>query len=277
MEQYHKVSALCSKEVTQRYSTSFSLAVLLLGKRFRDPIYGIYGFVRLADEIVDSFYGFNQADLLEKLRADTFDSIQAGISTNPILHSFQMVVNRFGIETEVVEAFLDSMAMDLYKKEYDPSEFHRYVYGSAEAVGLMCLRVFCEGKPGLYNELKHSARKLGEAFQKVNFLRDLKDDYEYRGRSYFPGVDFENLSNATKSSLEADIEKDFSEAFQGILRLPTGARMGVYLAYRYYLILLQKIKRADASQLMQQRYRISNFNKAVILSKSYIRHAFGLF
>lgn len=276
MNLYDNVSLSCSKMVTNRYSTSFSLAVMLLDKKFRDPIYAIYGFVRIADEIVDTFYGYNQREMLTRFKNEAYTAIEEGISTNPILHSFQAVVRKYGIEKESIDAFLGSMEMDLNQQIYSPTEFQQYVFGSAEAVGLMCLKVFTEGNDDEYQRLKAPARKLGEAFQKVNFLRDLKDDYVARGRSYFPNVNFASFDNSTKRMLEADIEKDFQEAFLGIQQLPSGAKLGVYLAFRYYRILLQKIKDADASEILGKRYSVSSISKAVILSKGVIRERLGI-
>ena len=244
---------------------------------YRDAIYGIYGFVRFADEIVDSFHGYNQEDLFYNFKADTYKAIKDGISTNPILHSFQLVVNKYNVDRELVDAFLTSMEWDLRKTTYNNRELKDYIYGSAEVVGLMCLRVFYPNDEAGYQALKHPARKLGEAFQKVNFLRDIKADYQQLGRVYFPGVDFTDFTEKEKVAIEGDIEADFREAFQGIVRLKREARLGVYLAYRYYLQLFKKIKRAKARELANQRYRISNTTKATLLAKSYLRESVGFF
>lgn len=270
MDLYLENALKCSKETTNKYSTSFSLGVRLLDASIRDAIYAIYGYVRFADEIVDTFFEHNQAQLLNNFKQQTFEAIEQGISTNPILHSFQWVVNTYGIEKNMIESFLYSMYMDLSKSEYDEKGYKKYIYGSAEVVGLMCLKVFCHEKPGLYCELVGPARKLGEAFQKVNFLRDMESDYEERGRTYFPGVDFEQFSTNDKRMIEEDINTDFKEALKGIANLPLSARFGVYLAYSYYLELLRKINRTPANQLIRKRIRVSDTRKFYILFKSYL-------
>lgn len=247
----------------------------MLDKRFRRPVYAIYGFVRFADEIVDTFLEHDKATLLHEFRSQTYEAIDKGISTNPILHGFQWVVRSFGIERELIDAFLDSMAMDLKKNTYTPEEYQQYIYGSAEVVGLMCLRVFCEGKNDAYHALLPAARKLGEAFQKVNFLRDMHADHRYRGRVYFPGVDFDQFDQDIKEEIEQDIRKDFRHAFEGIRSLPADARLGVYLAYRYYLELLKKIRKASPDELLASRIRVSDRQKFVLLLKAYIRNRTG--
>ncbi len=219
-ELFDQTTFECSKLVTLRYSTSFSLGIKTLDKKFHLPIYAIYGFVRYADEIVDTFHDFDKAALLEEFKAETFKAIEKGISLNPILHSFQLVVNEYQIDKHLIEAFLFSMEMDLYKKRFDDSKYEEYIYGSAEVVGLMCLKVFCKGNDSEYQTLMPSAKKLGAAFQKVNFLRDLKSDYEERGRVYFPGVDFKQFTPEVKKQIEEDIAKDFEEALVGIMKLP---------------------------------------------------------
>ena len=229
---------------TNRYSTSFSLGIKLFDQKLRMPIYSIYGFVRFADEIVDTFHGHDKAALLAKFRSDTYQALEDKISLNPILQSFQQVVNRYNIETDLIDAFLDSMAMDLDDYTYTTDMYQKYIYGSAEVVGLMCLRIFCDGKEEQYQSLKASACSLGAAFQKVNFLRDIKSDFEERGRVYFPGVEYHTFSDSDKLAIEADIKKDFDDAYQGIIKLPTGARLGVMLAYVYYTKLFAKIKKA---------------------------------
>jgi len=266
----------CSQLVTNRYSTSFSLGIKLFDQKLRMPIYSIYGFVRFADEIVDTFHGHDKAALLAKFRMDTYQALEDKISLNPILQSFQQVVNRYNIETDLIDAFLDSMAMDLDDYTYTTDMYQKYIYGSAEVVGLMCLRIFCDGKEEQYQSLKASACSLGAAFQKVNFLRDIKSDFEERGRVYFPGVEYHTFSDSDKLAIEADIKKDFDDAYQGIVRLPNGARLGVYLAYVYYTNLLKKISRESASELSDRRIRVSDGRKFMLLCKSTIRHQFNI-
>jgi len=258
----------CSKLITEKYSTSFSLGIKAFEKHLRYPVYAIYGFVRYADEIVDTFYGHDQRQLIDDFRIETFKAINAGISTNPVLQSFQQVVNQYGIERELIDAFLTSMKMDLDKTAYDEGGYKVYIYGSAEVVGLMCLRVFCANDGGLYNQLIPKARSLGSAFQKINFLRDIKADYEDRGRTYFPGVDFGNFTAHDKSSIETDIKTDFDDALAGIKLLPKAARLGVYVAYVYYLQLFKKIRCTPASIIMQKRVRISNARKLSLYLKA---------
>ena len=266
----------CSKLVTNRYSTSFSLGIKLFEKKLRMPIYAVYGFVRFADEIVDTFHGYNKAELLARFKADTYQALEDRISLNPILHTFQQVVHRYGIETELIDAFLESMAMDLDDYTYTTEVYKKYIYGSAEVVGLMCLRVFCDGDDEQYKRLKASAQSLGAAFQKVNFLRDIKSDYEERGRTYFPGIDYHAFSEADKNAIESDIMKDFVDAYQGIKRLPRGARLGVHLAYIYYTKLLKKISRESAAKLSDQRIRVSDGRKVMLLFNSAICHRLNL-
>jgi len=265
-----------SKLITQRYSTSFSMGIRVFDKRFRDPIYAIYGFVRFADEIVDTFHDYPKAELLTRFWQDTYRAIEEGISLNPVLQSFQEVVNTYGIERELIDAFLKSMEMDLHEETHDQASYEEYIYGSAEVVGLMCLRVFCEGDKAQFDELKASACSLGAAFQKVNFLRDLKSDFDDRGRVYFPGVDFTNFTNEDKIMIEADIRKDFDHAYEGIVRLPKGARFGVYLAYVYYLNLLQKIKASPADRVAEQRIRVNDGRKVVLLFSSALRNSLNM-
>ncbi|NND33341.1 MAG: phytoene/squalene synthase family protein, partial [Saprospiraceae bacterium] len=247
------------------------LGIYMLNKRLHVPIYSIYGFVRIADEIVDSFHGFKKAQLLEKFSEDTFQAIEDRISTNPVLHAFQLTVNKYAIERELVETFLQSMHMDLDKSNYDAGELDQYILGSAEVVGLMCLRVFVNGDDNLYQQLKHPAMKLGSAFQKVNFLRDLQADFEDLGRSYFPDVDLTKLGEADKARIEEEIQSDFEEALVGIKQLPATARLGVYTAYVYYLQLFRKIRRTCPSRIMTSRIRISNPRKLFLLLKSYLQ------
>ena len=273
---FHEVSQECSRITTEKYSTSFSSAIRLLNKDLRTPIFNIYGFVRFADEIVDTFHDFDKAVLLQEFKIATYDAIEKGISMNPILHSFQITVNQFGIDRELIDAFLYSMELDLDKRKYDRAGYEQYIYGSAEVVGLMCLFVFCEGDKKMYEQLKPYARSLGAAFQKVNFLRDLKADYEGLERVYFPGCDFRNFTSADKAAIEADIQKDFDHAYEGILLLPMKARFGVYVAYKYYLSLFKKIKKVRPQKIMEERIRIPDYGKVFILAKAGIRSQLNL-
>ena len=272
---YDELSIKISKQTTQKYSTSFSLGIKLLDSEIRNSIYGIYGFVRLADEIVDSFHGFPQKEMLEKLKLDVYYSIENKISTNPILHAFQLVVNSYKIPTELIEQFLISMEMDLDPLDYDKETYDRYILGSAEVVGLMCLIVFLQGDQEKYAQLKPFAMKLGSAFQKVNFLRDLKDDYSTLGRTYFPEIDIANFNNAVKSEIEKDIEIDFNLGFEGIKLLPAKTRLGVYIAFIFYKGLFKKIKKLDAEDLLQGRVRIPNAIKFGLIFKGYVQHSFN--
>ncbi|MEI7472754.1 MAG: phytoene/squalene synthase family protein [Chitinophagaceae bacterium] len=268
---YHHTSQQCSKITTETYSTSFSSAIKLLHKDLRTPIFNIYGFVRLADEIVDTFHHQDKQALLDEFRAATYDALERGISLNPILHSFQLTVNENKIDIALIDAFFDSMEMDLNKTKYDLLGYKEYIYGSAEVVGLMCLYVFCNGDAKMYSQLKPAAQSLGAAFQKVNFLRDIKADYHLLSRTYFPGVDFNNFTHDVKSEIENDIANDFAAAYQGILELPVKARFGVYVAYKYYLSLFKKIKRTQPAQILEARIRIPNYSKAFILAKAGLR------
>lgn len=271
LEQYHNTCSKLSKRLTIAYSTSFSWGIKAFAPEYRDPIYSIYGYVRVADEIVDTFHDFNKKELLEKFRQDTFEAIEKGISTNPILHAFQKVVNDFNIDIKLVEAFLKSMEMDLSESSYRRDDYDEYIYGSAEVVGLMCLYVFVDGDEEKYKKLEHSARMLGSAFQKVNFLRDIKSDLTDRGRIYLPDVNAEfMINNEHKKRLEKEIDQEFHEAFLGIVKLPIGVKLGVYSAYLYYLMLFKKIKRLDVDQLLNKRVRISNYYKFYLLLKSVI-------
>jgi len=272
---YNKVTYACSRTVTHAYSTSFTLGIKTLDKQYREPVYAIYGFVRLADEIVDTFHAYDKHRLIDQFEHDTQQAIVDGISLNPILHAFQDVVNTYAIPYELINAFLHSMKMDLSYSAYDTPQFNEYVYGSAEVVGLMCLKVFCDAHPARYDQLKAPARKLGAAFQKVNFLRDMKSDYWERGRMYFPGVVFEQFDNASKQQIEADIEQDFREAHTGILNLNAGARVGVYLAYVYYRTLFNKIKKLPASEIVTNRVRVPDFKKALLMAQTYIKSSFN--
>lgn len=274
---FHTVSEKCSQVVTEKYSTSFSSAIRLLHKDLRTPIFNIYGFVRLADEIVDTFHGYDKKALLNQFRIETYEAIDRGISCNPILNSFQSTVNKYNISRDLVEAFFQSMAMDLCKQEYKKEEeFREYIYGSAEVVGLMCLYVFCEGRKDTYEQLKSSARSLGAAFQKVNFLRDIRADYLELSRLYFPGCDFNNFTELQKEQIERDIHNDFHEAYKGLIKLPLKARFGVYVAYKYYLSLFKKIKKMKPALVLEQRIRIPNYSKLMIILRAGVKNQLRL-
>lgn len=266
------VSVQCCKLTTRTYSTSFSLGIHFLQNHLRNSIYSIYGFVRFADEIVDSFEGYNKDILLQKFKDDTYDAIQNKISLNPILNAFQEVVLRYKMNPDLIKAFLHSMEMDLIKTNYSKDSYNQYIFGSAEVVGLMCLHVFTEGNKQLYEELKPYAMKLGAAFQKVNFLRDMKADYQTLGRTYFPNVDFSDFTTDAKRAIEADIEKDFKEALIGIKRLPVSSKGGVYLAYVYYNSLFKKIKNIPAQKILNKRIRINNGKKFGLMLNSLIQY-----
>jgi phytoene synthase len=253
------------------------MGIRVFDKKYRSPIYAIYGFVRFADEIVDTFHDFPKKELLDKFRRDTFEAIESGISLNPVLHSFQNVVNKYNIERELIDAFLDSMEMDLNLNAYEDNLYQKYIYGSAEVVGLMCLRVFVNGDENMYKHLYASARSLGSAFQKINFLRDIKSDFDERGRVYFPGVDFLSFSLGDKLQIESDIKKDFDDALLGITQLPQGVRFGVYLAYKYYTKLFQKIKSASPTKVKEERIRVRDSRKVVLIFSSAFRLRFNLF
>ncbi len=276
MTLYRKTCQECSQLITQRYSTSFSMGIKAFDKAYRAPIYAIYGFVRFADEIVDTFHEHNKAVLLERFRRETYLAIEEGISLNPVLQSFQEVVNRFGIERHLIEAFLASMEMDLHHHAYEDGLYKEYIYGSAEVVGLMCLRVWTDGDDAYYEELKPSARSLGSAFQKINFLRDMKSDFDERGRVYFPGVDFTRFTEEDKEMIEADIKADFDHAYTGIVKLPKGVRFGVYLAYVYYTKLFQKIKNSPAHQVKKARIRVNDSRKVALLLSSAVRNSLNI-
>ncbi|MFY0591865.1 MAG: phytoene/squalene synthase family protein [Roseivirga sp.] len=273
MELFDQTTLECSKLITQRYSTSFTLGIQTLDKKLHYPIYGIYGFVRYADEIVDTFHDHDKADLLARFKKDTYKAIEEKISLNPVLHSFQLVVNKYNLDHELIEAFLRSMEMDLQETVYDQAGYEEYIYGSAEVIGLMCLKIFCEGDEHSYQSLLPAAKSLGSAFQKVNFLRDIKSDFQERGRVYFPGIDFKNFTTVAKEEIEADIQKDFDDALDGIKRLPKSAQKGVYLAYKYYLKLFRKIKNCPASKIQQQRIRVPNARKFAILLGTYLQRS----
>ncbi len=265
---YDQTAAQCSKLITNKYSTSFSLGIKMLDKSIRLPIYSIYGFVRVADEIVDSFHDYDKEKLLDAFVLETYQAIEEGISTNPVLNAFQQVVNDYNIERAHIQAFFDSMHQDLNKTAYTPKEYQEYIYGSAQVVGLMCLKVFCNGEQCNYEELKDGAEALGAAFQKVNFLRDYKDDKQALGRAYFPNIDFKGLDVEAKKAIEEDIEKDFKKAKEDILKLPKCARFGVYTAYLYYYMLFRKIQDSPLEKILQSRIRINNFFKIILLPVS---------
>lgn len=275
---FDQVSNNCSRLVTKKYSTSFSLAVKMLSPKIRTAIYNIYGFVRFADEIVDSFHAYDKEKLINKFEADYYEALEDGISLNPILNAFQKTVFQYQISDDLVQAFLKSMKADLHKTEYTTKEeYDSYIYGSADVVGLMCLRVFVNGDTEKYNELKDAAMRLGSAFQKVNFLRDLKDDIDNLNRSYFPNVDLRALNNESKNQIISEIEEDFEVAFkEGILKLPVEAKFGVYIAYRYYRKLLNKLKNTPSSKILETRVRISNPMKINLLARSFVKYKLNL-
>jgi len=269
---FDNVSNVCSEITTKAYSTSFSLGIKILDKSLHNPIYGIYGFVRFADEIVDSFHDYNKKELFNKYKDDTYLGIKNKISLNPIINSFQEVVNKFKIDHTLIESFLNSMEMDLEDQDYDDDTYKKYILGSAEVVGLMCLTIFVHGDQNKYNNLKPYAMKLGSAFQKINFLRDANDDYKTLGRTYFPEVNMENFNKSDKVKIENEIENEFHEGLKGIRMLPNTSRGGVYLAYKYYYNLFKKIKKIPAHQILEKRTRISNFRKFAILVSSMIKY-----
>ena len=273
---FHSSSEECSQVVTRRYSTSFASAIRMLHRDLRAPICNIYGFVRLADEIVDTFHEHDKAALLANFKSDTYAAIAQGISLNPILHSFQRTVNQYGIDHHLIEAFFRSMEMDLSQKKYDNRGYQEYIYGSAEVVGLMCLYVFCEGDRQQYTSLESAARSLGAAFQKVNFLRDIKADFNGLSRVYFPGCDFTNFTTADKRKIEADIYQDFRAAYGGIQQLPLKARFGVYVAYKYYLSLFKKIRSLEPKRVLESRIRIPNYRKAMIVVRAGVKNQLRL-
>jgi phytoene/squalene synthetase len=273
---FDDVSFACSKVTTRAYSTSFSLGIRFLDRHFHDPIYAIYGFVRCADEVVDSFHGYDKAGLLEDFKHQTWQAIQQGISTNPILNSFQYVVKKYGIDADLINGFFASMEADLNQTTYTEAAYQQYIFGSAEVVGLMCLKVFTENDQQLYERLTPPARKLGAAFQKVNFLRDIRADYLTLGRTYFPGVNFTRFTWYEKEKIQADITSDFEEALAGIRQLPVSSRKGVYLAYFYYRKLFMMIKNVPAEKTLTARIRIPNHKKIGLMFQSMIRHQLNL-
>lgn len=273
---FSDVSFEASKITTQKYSTSFSLGIKFFRKEIRNPIYGIYGFVRFADEIVDTFSGYNQRELFYKFKQDTYDALEQRISLNPILNSFQEVVHQYHIDRETIDQFLYSMEIDLYRNRYDSLGYKQYITGSAEVVGLMCLRVFCNGNDTLYESLKEYAESLGSAYQKINFLRDLSHDYKQLGRVYFPNLDITTFDEEAKFKIIVDIENDFKHGFRGIMKLPKSARFGVYLSYIYFFSLLQKIRFQPSSTILKERVRIGNSWKVMLLLKSYLKNKLNL-
>lgn len=273
---YDTIALKCSRVVTTGYSTSFSLGIRTLAVRHRPAIYAIYGFVRLADEIVDTFFGHRQREMLDRFRLETQEAISEGVSPNPVLHSFQWAVNTYNIDREFIDAFLYSMEMDLEQKNHDRQSYNQYIYGSAEAVGLMCLRVFCHDNPERFDTLREPARRLGSAFQKVNFLRDIKSDYQERGRVYFPGVDFNCFTAADKKQIEEDIAEDFRASLEGIRRLDQGSRRGVYLAYSYYMALFARIRKTKPEAITGMRLRISDRRKFLLMIRVTVNDLLGL-
>lgn len=273
---FDKVSLETSRMTTRSYSTSFSLGTRFLGASVRDAIYSIYGFVRFADEIVDTFHDYDKEYLLDKFKKDTYEAIEMGISLNPILNSFQKAVKDFRIDMALIDTFLESLEMDLKKTAYTRQGYEQYILGSAEVVGLMCLKVFVYGDEERYKELQFSAMRLGAAFQKINFLRDLKADYQEMGRTYFPGIDLENFNAEEKKRIEKEIEMDFIEGYKGILELPKSSRFGVYMAYIYFYQLFKKIQRTDAQEILKTRIRIPNQKKYAIFVESYVKHSLNL-
>lgn len=273
---FDKASFKASQMTTHLYSTSFSMGTRMLAPSIRQAIYGIYGFVRFADEIVDTFHGYNKERLLEKFKRDTYEAIEDGISLNPILNSFQHVVREYNIERELIDTFLESMEMDLKKSTYSREGYEKYILGSAEVVGLMCLKVFVNGDEAMYQKLQYSAMRLGAAFQKINFLRDMKADFEGLGRTYFPGANLDQFDESEKKRIEKEIEIDFAEGYAGILQLPKSSRFGVYMAYIYFYQLFKKIQRTHASKIMKERIRIPNDRKVTLMIESYLKHSLNL-
>ena len=276
-ELFDKISEECSKNVTKSYSTSFSLATKMLSSNIRQDIYNIYGFVRFADEIVDTFHSYNKKELFKRFVDDLNHSLKQKISLNPILNSFQKIVHKYNIDRDLINSFLKSMEQDLKKKKYESlHEYNEYIYGSADVVGLMCLKVFVSGRNDDYKKLKPYAMSLGSAFQKVNFLRDLNDDYKKLNRVYFPGVDYGTFNEDVKNNIMIDIEKDFAKALKGIYMLPNNSKFGVYAAYKYYKRLLRKLERASYLQIKSKRVRVPNYQKVDVLARSYVRYRLNI-
>jgi phytoene/squalene synthetase len=268
---FDETSIAMSRRLALNYSTSFSLGIRLLSKECRWAIFSIYGLVRVADEIVDTFHGYNKEQMLMDFKSQTYRAMEEGISTNPVLHAFQLAANQYGVGKELIEPFFNSMEEDLDTSSHNAQSYSEYIYGSAEVVGLMCLKVFCNGNDQQYNDLVPFARSLGAAFQKVNFLRDIRSDVEERGRVYFPGVDFNQFSDSDKYAIIQDVKNDFAHAYQGIVQLPVGCRLGVYTAYIYYLKLLEKIERTTAVDILESRVRIPNTQKIALLAQSFVK------
>ena len=276
-ELFDKISEECSKNVTKSYSTSFSLATKMLSSNIRQDIYNIYGFVRFADEIVDTFHSYNKKELFKRFVDDLNHSLKEKISLNPILNSFQKTVHKYNIDRDLINSFLKSMEQDLKKKKYESiHEYKEYIYGSADVVGLMCLKVFVSGRNDDYKKLKPYAMSLGSAFQKVNFLRDINDDYKKLNRVYFPGVDYGTFNEDVKNNIMIDIEKDFAKALKGIYMLPNNSKFGVYAAYKYYKRLLRKLERASYLQIKSERVRVPNYQKVDVLARSYVRYRLNI-
>ena len=276
-ELFDKISEECSKNVTKSYSTSFSLATKMLSSNIRQDIYNIYGFVRFADEIVDTFHSYNKKELFKRFVDDLNHSLKHKISLNPILNSFQKTVHKYNIDRDLINSFLKSMEQDLKKKKYESlQEYNEYIYGSADVVGLMCLKVFVSGRNDDYKKLKPYAMSLGSAFQKVNFLRDINDDYKKLNRIYFPGVDYGTFNDDVKNNIMIDIEKDFAKALKGIYMLPNNSKFGVYAAYKYYKRLLRKLERASYLQIKSERVRVPNYQKVDVLARSYVRYRLNI-
>jgi len=273
---FDNLSQKCSELTTKSYSTSFSFGIKMLSKKFHIPIYSIYGFVRFADEIVDGFHGYNKSKILNQFEKNCFDSIEEGVSMNPILNSFQNVVNKYEIDHVLIHQFIHSMKMDLeVNKIYDQKEYEKYILGSAEVVGLMCLKVFVEGDENLYKKLYPYAKSLGSAFQKINFLRDIRADYKDLGRTYFPNIDLNNFTISQKKEIESDIKKDFDKGYLGIKMLPEGSKLGVFVAYLYYLNLFKKIKSLNYKVILEKRIRISNSKKIILMIQAFLLNKFG--
>ena len=268
---FDETSIAMSRRLALNYSTSFSLGIRLLSKECRWAIFSIYGLVRVADEIVDTFHGYNKEQMLMDFKSQTYRAMEEGISTNPVLHAFQLAANQYGVGKELIEPFFNSMEEDLDTSSHNAQSYSEYIYGSAEVVGLMCLKVFCNGNEEQYNHLVPFARSLGAAFQKVNFLRDIRSDVEERGRVYFPGVDFNQFSDSDKYGIIQDVKNDFAHAYLGIVQLPVGCRLGVYTAYIYYLKLLEKIERTTAVDILESRVRIPNTQKIALLAQSFVK------
>lgn len=271
------VSFECSKNVTKMYSTSFASAVKMLAPSIRQDIYNIYGFVRFADEIVDTFHDYNKELLFDLFEKDLETAIQNKISLNPVLNSFQHTVRKYQIPSELIQAFMKSMKMDLIKSKYSTyEEYNEYIYGSADVVGLMCLKVFVNGDDAKYKELEHSAMRLGSAFQKVNFLRDLKADYEDLNRTYFPNTDLSQLNETSKNEIIKEIEADFEAGYQGIVKLPIEAKFGVYTAYIYYKKLLSKLKKTPSLEIKNTRIRVPDYQKVGLLARCYVNYRLNI-